>query len=102
MNSFNKTNVSRQSNASRITPNKKNASKVMTIKDNKDAKDPKSSKIGKLNVSKPGPALPFKGLSKLAQYSYNKSSSNRNMDPKPAKPNGVLSKFVVELSNSKQ
>ena len=74
----------------------------MTIKDNKETKDIKSSKGSKINVSKPGPILPFNGLSKLAQYSYNKTSSNRSTDTKPTKPTGALSKFVVKLSNSKQ
>ena len=73
----------------------------MAIKDNKETKDSKNTKLNKPNIPKPGPTLPFKGLSKLAQYSYNKSSSNRNGEVKPNKPTQVLSKFVVELSNSK-
>ena len=101
MTTFNKTNVSKQSNAQRMTPNKKKSTKVVGIKDNKEMKDVKTTKIPKANALKPAPSIPFKGITKLAQYSYNKSTSNRNVDLKPIKPTGV-SKFVVELSGSKQ
>jgi len=94
--------MSKQTNASRITPNKQQTSKIMSIKDNKDLKDVKSTKINKVNVPKPSPMIAFKGLSKQTQYSYNTSSSKRNMETKPSKQLGVLSKFVAELSESKQ
>lgn len=98
---FNKTNISKQSNASRMTPNEKKTAKLMVIKDNKEPKDMKSTKINKVSVLKPTPSLPFKGVTKLAQYSYNKTSSNRNVEPKPVKPIGV-SKFLADIPNSKQ
>ena len=50
---------------------------------------------------KPTPAIPFKSIPKLSQYNTNKTSSNRNVEMKPIKTTGV-SKFVVELSGSKQ
>jgi len=84
-----------------MTPNKKKTPKVVGLKDNKETKDTKLTKIPKMNALKPTPVIPFKGIPKLAQYSYNKSSSNRNVDMKPIKTTGV-SKFVVELSSSKQ
>lgn len=93
--------VSRQSNASRITPNMKQSSKVMVIKDNKETKDVKSSKINKVNILKPAPSIPFKSLSKLASYSYTKSSSTKNVESKPVKPSVGVSKFVVDVANPK-
>ena len=84
-----------------MTPNKKKLVKGSGIKDGKDPKEVKVPKVPKMNALKPAPAIPFKGISKLAQYSYNKSSSNRNVELKPIKTTGV-SKFVVELSGSKQ
>ena len=85
-----------------MTPGKKKpAVKVPGLKETKDVKEIKTSKAPKLNPLKPAPSMPFKGLTKLAQYSYNKSSSIRNAELKPPKPPGI-GKFVVEASGAKQ
>ena len=84
-----------------MTPNKKQTLKVMSIKDNKETKDIKSTKINKVNILKPAPSIPFKGLSKLASYSYTKSSSTKNVEIKPVKPSGGVSKFVIDGASPK-
>ena len=107
---FNKTNVSKQSNVSRMTPNKKKPATAKVTAPPKDVKDTKEAlkeaavkpKVAKVLVApKLAPSLPFKGMAKIGQYSYNKSSSSRVTDIKPIKTTGV-SKFVAEMSSAKQ
>lgn len=85
-----------------MTPSKKKVvAKVPGLRDVKEVKDVKMNKMPKPTAPKPAQPLPFKGMTKLAQYSYNKSSSNRMVEMKPLKVPGV-SKFIAELSSSKQ